>query len=736
MQSIAHRMDCSVDHLLLDEFQDTSPVQWGIVKPFAEAIVENVNPLDGATSFFCVGDTKQAIYSWRGGVSEIFESVGQQIKNVKDQKLTESRRSSSAVIDFVNETFRRLPEHDNFIGDDSKKKEDGRRHALVQQWLDRYFAYHKTAKADLAGYVEFRNANVQENKDNEGLRSSPDLFKEVAERIAELHRAAPHVTIGVLTRANRDIATIISRLRELGVEASQEGGNPLTDTAPILLVMSALQLADHPGDTLAHFHLKHSPMIRLWDESLRGDPNRLSANLRERLAAFGFGGLVSWLVNGIAEECTVRDQQRMQQLIEEAYRFDTFGQSQIHEFLDFIERHRMALPGESKVRVMTIHQSKGLEFDAVFLPTLDQAITRTTNDYIVMRPDRMSAPIGIMRSMNHQLLKYMGEAWQVAYAEMQRQKLGEALCLFYVALTRARQALYMYTSPSKTQKKRWGSVLHSIYASDPARWEQPGTVFVDRGNPQWYSTNADGTAVEKAAAAQVVAPRRVRVALAHGKPGTEQADWVAPSQLKERISSEVAALWKPEEVVGTVVGKLVHRWFEEVRGWIEDFHPTKKMLTSIASATLTQEEMTQLRLGQWIDKFLEYCESPVIRNALSRDRYSSWNQPQLLRLQVSTERRLLQLLDGALIRGVIDRCVLGLDGDRVVRAEILDFKTDQRGEGEELATWIKNRKEVHAPQLNAYRRVLCRQFSLHPDIVQSTLILLSENKVESVDNDF
>jgi len=736
MQSIAHRMDCSVDHLLLDEFQDTSPVQWGIVKPFAEAIVENVNSSDGTTSFFCVGDTKQAIYSWRGGVSEIFESVGQQIKNVKDEKLTKSRRSSSAVIEFVNETFRRLPEHENFIGEDGKKKEEGRRHELVQQWLDRYFADHETAKSELAGYVEFRNADVQENKDIEGLRSSPDLFQEVAERIAGLHCEAPNVTIGVLTRSNRDIATIISRLRELGIEASQEGGNPLTDTAPILLVMSALQLADHPGDTLAHFHIKHSPMIRLWDQSLHGDPNLLSANLRERLAAFGFGGLVSWLINGIAEECTARDQQRMQQLIEEAHRFDTFGQSQIHEFLDFVERHRIALPGESKVRVMTIHQSKGLEFDAVFLPTLDQAITRTTNDYIVMRPDRMSAPIGIMRSMNHQLLKYMGEAWQVAYAEMQRQKLGEALCLFYVALTRARQALYLYTSPSKSQKKRWGSVLHSVYASDPATWEQPGAVILERGNPQWYSANADDTAVDKLAAPEIVKPRRVRVALAHGTPGTEKADWVAPSQLKERTSSEVAALWKPDEVAGTVVGKLVHRWFEEVRGWIEDFHPTKKMLTSIAAATLTQEEMTQLRLGQWVDKFMAYCESPAIRIVLSHDRYTSWNQPQLLRLQVSTERRLLQLLDGALIRGVIDRCVLGLDGDRVVRAEILDFKTDQRGAGEELGAWIENRKAIHAPQLNAYRRVLCRQFSLHPDLVQSTLILLSENKVESIGNEF
>jgi hypothetical protein len=126
----------------------------------------------------------------------------------------------------------------------------------------------------------------------------------------------------------------------------------------------------------------------------------------------------------------------------------------------------------------------------------------------------------------------------------------------------------MYTSPSKSQKKRWGSVLHSIYASDPATWEQSGIVILERGNPQWYSANVDEIASKQNTTAEVVTPRRVRVALAHGKLGTEKADWVAPSQLNERSSSDIAALWKPEEVAGTVVGKLVHRWFEEVRGWI------------------------------------------------------------------------------------------------------------------------------------------------------------------------
>jgi ATP-dependent exoDNAse (exonuclease V) beta subunit len=91
LKSIAYRLDCPVNHLLLDEFQDTSPMQWDIIKPFAEAIVQGSAKTN---SFFCVGDSKQAIYSWRGGVSEIFESVGKQIDRVRQEKLVKSFRSS------------------------------------------------------------------------------------------------------------------------------------------------------------------------------------------------------------------------------------------------------------------------------------------------------------------------------------------------------------------------------------------------------------------------------------------------------------------------------------------------------------------------------------------------------------------------------------------------------------------------------------------------------------------
>ncbi|HUP78835.1 MAG TPA: PD-(D/E)XK nuclease family protein, partial [Pirellula sp.] len=113
--------------------------------------------------------------------------------------------------------------------------------------------------------------------------------------------------------------------------------------------------------------------------------------------------------------------------------------------------------------------------------------------------------------------------------------------------------------------------------------------------------------------------------------------------------------------------------------------------------------------------------------ALSSDRYRLWHQPRMLHLEVTNERRLLQIVDGQMLRGVIDRCVLGFDGDRVVRAEILDFKTDRKPESISLAEWSKERAEHHGAQLGYYRRVLSDQFGLHPNDIRLTLLLLSED---------
>ncbi len=136
--SLSFRLDARIDHLLLDEFQDTSPQQWRVIQPWAERVTAGA---DG-TSFFCVGDVKQAIYGWRGGIAEIFDAIDRQLPGLTPQSLNTSFRSSPPVIDAVNHIFTHLAEHPNL----------GRAEPAVKRWSQRF----RTAYDAAAGVNRLR----------------------------------------------------------------------------------------------------------------------------------------------------------------------------------------------------------------------------------------------------------------------------------------------------------------------------------------------------------------------------------------------------------------------------------------------------------------------------------------------------------------------------------------------------------------------------------------------------
>src|SRR5690606_37289048 len=89
------RLDRKIEHLLLDEFQDTSPVQGEVIRPVAQKISEQ--PHD--RSLLCVGDMKQAIYAWRGGVAEIFGAVEETLPGIQAVNMDFSYRSSPVIME-------------------------------------------------------------------------------------------------------------------------------------------------------------------------------------------------------------------------------------------------------------------------------------------------------------------------------------------------------------------------------------------------------------------------------------------------------------------------------------------------------------------------------------------------------------------------------------------------------------------------------------------------------------
>ncbi|MFN9911996.1 MAG: hypothetical protein ACK53L_05410, partial [Pirellulaceae bacterium] len=116
-------------------------------------------------------------------------------------------------------------------------------------------------------------------------------------------------------------------MREVQVEASQEGGNPLVDSAAVELMLSCVHLADHPGDSVARFHLQHSPFQGLFEiDAENGDArssiDRLALKLRRDFDELGYGRAIAALVRRLAPACSSRDQMRLDQLVQLAYRYD------------------------------------------------------------------------------------------------------------------------------------------------------------------------------------------------------------------------------------------------------------------------------------------------------------------------------------------------------------------------------------------------------------------------------
>jgi ATP-dependent exoDNAse (exonuclease V) beta subunit len=710
IQKIDWRMDANINHLLLDEFQDTSPPQWDVVKPFAEAIARE--GVRRGKSFFCVGDTKQAIYGWRGGVAEIFNAVGQQIHSVQERPLLESRRSSGVIMDFANAVFQNLSRHGNF-GDGG---------GIVDSW-EREFPDHTTA-VDRPGYVQLKNGFKPARGEETDVDS---LLQLAADDIAELVRSTTSISIGVLVRSNSKVAEMINLLRDRGLDPSQEGGNPLTDSAAVDLLLQLLLLADHPGDQVAAFHVQNSPLTTVLGCDAAAFPDTIALHVRSCVGRRGYGFTLAGLARLLGPYCTRRDQQRLEQLVQLAFQYDASPTLRVRDFVEYIKAERVVLPKPAQIRVMTTHQSKGLEFDAVFIPDLDKSFSKQDHGLVPMFDTVIEPPVGIIRSAGKHLHRYIGEQWERVLRENSERGLVEELCVFYVALTRARHALYLYATPGKSATQKWGSVLQSLLCDDKQAKESEEQVIYSLGDPDWWQELTVPAATEAA-----VSMPRIAIQL---QPGTEGGfrrfrRSQKPSAAGETRNVLLENALQTNVSVGAIIGTLVHRWFEEVE-WLEDFQFDADALNAISLQTLTVDEMANIHLGEWLEEMQRMLGLSSVREALTSSRYASWKSIGVDRIQVCNERRMLELQDGVLIRGTIDRLVLGWKEGRVIRAEVIDYKTDRIDDAVSVEAWESDRVAHHGPQLESYRALLSKQYGLAEDQIELWLVLLSSDSLVS-----
>ncbi|MDA3873333.1 MAG: UvrD-helicase domain-containing protein, partial [Kiritimatiellae bacterium] len=405
---LAYRLDGEISHWLLDEFQDTNQLQWRVLRPFMEEVLQDS---ERRRSFFYVGDVKQAIYAWRGGDSELFGQVLEEWPSIEHQSMATSYRSAQPVLDLVNRLLAEVP----FL--------DSLPEAAMRRW-NKEFENHRSAKTALRGLAE-----VVQVVDKE-----VDVHKVVLEMVRALPSSAE---TAILVRSNSEGSEIAQVVREAGYRVSLEGAATLRDDTAVEVVMAALKQAAHPADDFSQnlcrlAGLNVHPLDLLRKVQLKG----VHAVVCEVIAELPLSAEADF------------SKARLARLVEVALDFDRLGDPSIDRFLAFVDKvYLKEYEARGVIRIMTIHQSKGLGFDAVIVPIgAYTSFASSSTDTLVSSPVDADSPCVT-------LLPPKDVCEQIPeFKEMLDRQLSvqayETLCILYVALTRAKQSLQVVLAPS------------------------------------------------------------------------------------------------------------------------------------------------------------------------------------------------------------------------------------------------------------------------------------------------
>ncbi|MFM1846630.1 MAG: ATP-dependent helicase/nuclease subunit [Pseudomonadota bacterium] len=689
LDEVYYRLDTRIAHILFDEFQDTSRAEWSIVEPMVEEILSKSA---GEHSFLCVGDTKQAIYGWRGGVAEIFQRLKRRWDQLKELPLAETRRCSVGVIDGVNAIFTSIAANPALA--------DYREGA--ESWGQR-FDPHRTVKTERAGYTALE---CVDGATAEAIRGGVEA--RAIEIVADLLQKPGDFTIGILTRGNAAVGRIMFALQNAQIRASDESKSSLLDSPAVETLRALLRLADHPADTVSRFHLANSPLgdaLGYHDWESDHAAAELGRQIREEAATRGFGAALAHYGELLLPGCSDRDRSRVAQCIEQAHLYTLGEATRISEFNRWLEHVSLETGRSERVRVMTIHQSKGLEFDAVILVDIDGAMIKrgavNSVPILTYSEDPTEPPTRVSRRPRSELLKLEPRLGAMA-AQGDAETIKDNLSVLYVAMTRARYALYAITGMSDKELSL-GKVLRFGLGGGDA----PGLRY-ETGSRTWYTgyepEDKPVPRLTHKGGAAILAPspvKRRRGLLRETPSGREGGTEIALKDILRVRGAEAAEY-----------GRLIHRLFQQVE-WAHEIPDEAELLTLLERDFIGVDDPHQT-----IAQFRSLIAASEITAELTPMRYKAWGVEAL---EVLREQSFAVRVGDAVMTGTFDRLVIGVRSGRPCCAHIIDYKTDRvRDEAQ-----IESRIAFYTPQIEAYIDA-AEQFTRLPrEAISATLLFVT-----------
>lgn len=379
------RLDSQFSHILMDEFQDTSLLQYRILEPLIDEILSGDQ--SRFKTFFYVGDTKQSIYRFRGGKRELFDYVANTNELLDVEVLNTNYRSCENVINFVNSLFVNLPSYE----------------------------YHEQLSVRKGGYVEV----VEDLQLDE-----EEKFSTVASKIASLIKSGVNSNdIAILTYTNDDVLNLYNYLKEKfpSLKISTEMTSKLINQENVKAVINAIK----------YIYFKES----IYKENLNalmGNPLLTDVNLDINLNKKS----VQEIIKEISTHLKIIDE-NIVKFIEVC--------SSFNNIVDFVyEVHKVdatMVNSESVgLQILTIFKSKGLEFNTVIL--LDR-IKRKNADKSSLLFEYDSVEL---RNIFYKIKGYenYNKEYANAIAKEKALSMEDEINILYVALTRAKNNMIVF----------------------------------------------------------------------------------------------------------------------------------------------------------------------------------------------------------------------------------------------------------------------------------------------------
>lgn len=711
------RLDAKFDHWLLDEFQDTSFAQWSVLR---NLIDEAVQDAEQKRSLFYVGDVKQAIFAWRGGDPRLFREIFEHYNEIAADTIGEGRldaswRSGPAVIAMVNQVF----------GDESALRELLPA-ATVAAWMREWRA-HTSAQPGRTGWAELLHAEDEAGRFAETLR----ILKETTPIERGLEAA-------VLVRTNGTAAALADYLRrEGGIDAVAESDlHVATDNPLSAALLALLRVAAHPGDTLAWEHVQMTPLAHvLAAEDIRSG-DALTVRLLTEIHALGFSGtLEAWLRRLAPVLAGDRfSQERGEMLVAAAVEFDAEGSRDVADFLEFAARYTLRdADAAGVVRVMTVHKSKGLGFDLVILPDLEGKTLAARRDGLAVQKSAERVVEWVL-DLPAKLFVERDPVLAAHLAAAEADAAYENLCLLYVAMTRAKRAMYIITEPigAKSVSRNFPRLLRETLGET---WTSAAT-----GDPRWFETIAPPETRAEHGAGIVLLDERAGDRM--GAPRIARHPARTPSALKTGML-DGAQLFAFDGGRAADFGHTLHERLSEIEwvgeeggmrltaAWVNDANNERERgeVSAAANAPDAHHAPDTHDTPDTNDALDPHdaghaSEAAAIAEAracvLARALAAVWARPSA-HAEVWRERAFEIVLEGDWVTGVFDRVVVERDArGRALRATVYDFKTDRV---EDSRAGVALAVERHAAQLNLYRRVVAAFTGLRPEAVSCELVL-------------